>query len=125
MNNPILPDAARDGRFPSLAHWGAFTAIVEAGRFVRCEPFVHDQAPSPMLAAMPAMVYSPLRVARPAVRAGWLARREMSDRAQRGLIECRVCRLDDGVHALAPLRIRLADHGAHCNCGMGEEGIFH
>ena len=84
MNNPFLPEAARDGRFPSLAHWGAFTAIVEAGRFVRCEPFVHDQAPSPMLAAMPAMVYSPLRVARPAVRAGWLARREMSDRAQRG-----------------------------------------
>jgi biotin/methionine sulfoxide reductase len=58
-------------RFPSLAHWGAFTALVEDGRVVGCEPFVHDPAPSPMLEAIPAMVHSPLRVARPSVREGW------------------------------------------------------
>src|SRR6202034_2154008 len=58
-------------RFPSLAHWGAFTALVEDGRVVGCEPFVHDPAPSPMLEAIPAIVHSPLRVARASGRAGW------------------------------------------------------
>src|SRR5262245_21321289 len=58
-------------RFPSLAHWGAFTALVENGRVVGCEPFARDPAPSDMLKSMPAMVHSPLRVARPAIREGW------------------------------------------------------
>ena len=58
-------------RFPSLAHWGAFTALVENGRLVGCEPFARDPAPSSMLDAMPEMVHSPLRIARPAIREGW------------------------------------------------------
>src|SRR4249919_2700396 len=58
-------------RFPSLAHWGAFTALVEHGRIVGCEPFARDPAPSNMLEAIPAMVHSPLRIARPAIREGW------------------------------------------------------
>lgn len=58
-------------RVPSLAHWGAFTALVEDGRVVGCEPFTGDPAPSPMLAAIPEMVHSPLRIARPAIREGW------------------------------------------------------
>jgi biotin/methionine sulfoxide reductase len=58
-------------RFPSLAHWGAFTALVENGRLVGCEPFARDPAPSNMIDAMPEMVHSPLRVARPAIREGW------------------------------------------------------
>jgi biotin/methionine sulfoxide reductase len=58
-------------RFPSLAHWGAFTALVEDGRLVGCEPFARDPAPSDMLAAMPEMVHSKLRIARPAIREGW------------------------------------------------------
>lgn len=55
-------------RFPQLAHWGAYTAVVKDGRLVRCEPFERDRHPSPMLHAIPEMVYSPLRIARPAVR---------------------------------------------------------
>lgn len=58
-------------RVPSLAHWGAFTALVEGGRVIGCEPFARDPAPSAMLEAIPAMVHSPLRIARPAVRKGW------------------------------------------------------
>jgi biotin/methionine sulfoxide reductase len=58
-------------RFPHLAHWGAFTALVEDGRVVGCEPFARDPAPSNMLDAMPEMVHSPLRIARPAIREGW------------------------------------------------------
>ena len=63
-------------RYPSLAHWGAFTALVENGRVVGCEPFRRDPAPSPMINAIPAMVHSPLRVARPAIREGWREGRE-------------------------------------------------
>jgi len=58
-------------RFPSLAHWGTFTALVEHGRVVGCEPFARDPAPSNMLEAIPTMVHSPLRIARPAIRDGW------------------------------------------------------
>ena len=58
-------------RVPTLVHWGAFTALVEGGRVVGCEPFARDPAPSAMLEAIPAMVHSPLRVARPAVRKGF------------------------------------------------------
>ena len=60
-------------RFPSLVHWGAFTALVENGRVIGCEPFARDPAPSNMLDAIPAMVHSPLRIARPAIREGWRA----------------------------------------------------
>ena len=58
-------------RFPSLAHWGAFTALVENGRVIGCEPFARDPAPSNMLEAIPEMVHSPLRIGRPAIREGW------------------------------------------------------
>src|SRR6476646_10181151 len=57
-------------RFPQLAHWGAFTALVENGRVIGCEPFARDPAPSDMLESMPGMVNSPLRIARPAIRDG-------------------------------------------------------
>ncbi len=43
-------------RYPSLAHWGAFTAVVENGRVVGAEPFAHDPAPSAMLNSIPAAV---------------------------------------------------------------------
>ena len=51
-------------RFPSLCHWGAFTAVVEQGRFVHAEPFALDPSPSALLDALPEVVYSKLRVAR-------------------------------------------------------------
>lgn len=71
-------------RFPSLSHWGAFTAVVAGGRLVDCEPFAHDSAPSDILRSMPAMVHSPLRVNRPAIRKGWLRDRHLSDGSERG-----------------------------------------
>ncbi|WP_296557700.1 molybdopterin guanine dinucleotide-containing S/N-oxide reductase [Pigmentiphaga sp.] len=76
--------AADIKRFPSLSHWGAFTAVVADGRLQACEPFALDQAPSPILQSMPGMVHSPLRIARPAVREGWLRDRERADRGARG-----------------------------------------
>jgi biotin/methionine sulfoxide reductase len=63
-------------RFPSLCHWGAYTALVEDGRFVNAEPFALDPSPSPLLDALPEVVYSKTRVSRPSVREGWLKRRD-------------------------------------------------
>src|SRR5690606_18211330 len=62
-------------RFPSLSHWGAFTAVVQDGRLIDCEPFAFDAAPSAILKSMPDSIHSSLRVARPAVRESWLRRR--------------------------------------------------
>src|SRR5690606_37954930 len=71
-------------RYPQLAHWGAFTAVVRDGRLLRCEPFGQDPAPSRMIASIEPMVYSPRRIARPAVRKTWLASRGQAGGALRG-----------------------------------------
>jgi biotin/methionine sulfoxide reductase len=54
------------------SHWGAFTAVVEGGRVTGVRPFALDPDPSPLIANIPAAVHSPLRVAQPMVREGWL-----------------------------------------------------
>ena len=74
-------------RFQQLAHWGAYTAVVEDGRLIACESFARDLAPSPMLDAIAPMVYSPLRIQRPAVRKSWLLRRERSGRGSDSFVE--------------------------------------
>jgi biotin/methionine sulfoxide reductase len=68
-------------RIPHCSHWGAFTALVEAGRIVGIEPHPGDPAPSPMLAAIPDLMDPAVRIDRPHVREGWLATR---DRTARG-----------------------------------------
>ncbi len=72
---PATPQVMTIERYPSLAHWGAFTALVEDGRVIGCEPFGRDPAPSPMLNAIPGMVHSPLRIGKPAIREGWRERK--------------------------------------------------
>ena len=74
-------------RVLSLAHWGAFYAVVEGGRVLRCEPFERDPAPSPLLESMPAMLHSKLRISAPAVREGWLKRRDRERRAGERYVE--------------------------------------
>lgn len=71
-------------RYPQLAHWGAFTAVVEDGKLIRCEPFANDPNPSPLLQSITPMVYSDKRIRKPAIRRSWLQQREKSDRTLRG-----------------------------------------
>ena len=57
---------------PHHSHWGAFNAVVEDGKVVGAVPFDFDPDPSPLIDAIPDSVHSPLRIARPMIRAGWL-----------------------------------------------------
>jgi biotin/methionine sulfoxide reductase len=57
---------------PHHSHWGAFNAVLEDGKVVGAVPFDFDPDPSPLIEAIPDSVHSPLRIARPMVRAGWL-----------------------------------------------------
>ncbi len=68
----------------SVAHWGAFYAKVVGGRFVQAIPFKDDVQPSPMVQAMPDMLYSPTRIRYPMVRKGFLQSQENSDPTKRG-----------------------------------------
>ena len=56
----------------SLAHWGAFTASVEAGEIASVAPLEGDTDPSPLLGNLPGSIRHRSRVATPAVRRGWL-----------------------------------------------------
>lgn len=84
LAEPMTRKDSQVARYPSLSHWGAFNAVVVDGRVRACEPFFRDTAPSAILASMPGMVHSPLRITRPAVRRDWLLRRENSQRRGRG-----------------------------------------
>ena len=92
---------AKVERFPQLAHWGAFTAVVEEGVLTRCEPFPRDRAPSAMLESMPGAVYSDKRIRRPAVRRSWLEKRKRSDTALRGREEFVEVDWDDAIELVA------------------------
>lgn len=56
----------------SLAHWGAFTAEVNAGDLTAVRPHAGDDDPSPLLGNLPGSIRHHSRVAGPAIRRGWL-----------------------------------------------------
>ncbi|WP_103332055.1 molybdopterin guanine dinucleotide-containing S/N-oxide reductase [Pseudotabrizicola formosa] len=71
-------------RVPHCSHWGAYTLLVEDGRIVGVEPFVHDPAPSPVIQSVTEWANPERRILRPMVREGWLAKGAQSDRRGRG-----------------------------------------
>jgi biotin/methionine sulfoxide reductase len=100
-------------RFRQLAHWGAFTAVVEDGVLIRCEPFERDPVPSPLLTSIPASVYSGKRIRVPAIRKSWLKDRAAADRTLRGRDEFVEVDWDVALKLVADeiTRVR-AEHGA-------------
>lgn len=71
-------------RVPHCSHWGAYTLLVDDGDIVGVEPFAHDPAPSPIIHSVREWASPERRILKPMVRAGWLKKREGSDRSQRG-----------------------------------------
>jgi biotin/methionine sulfoxide reductase len=53
------------------SHWGAFSGRYRDGK-LEIQPHPDDPNPSPLLANLPAIADSPVRVRRPAIRRGWL-----------------------------------------------------
>ena len=117
-------------RFPQLAHWGAFNAIVEGGRLVRCEPFVNDPSPSPMNDSIVPMVYSDKRIRKPAIRRSWLKSRSNSDGSLRGREDFVEVEWDEALDIVASETQRVrAEHGAAGifggSYGWGSAGRLH
>ncbi|WP_176083363.1 molybdopterin-dependent oxidoreductase [Martelella sp. HB161492] len=75
----MADDQTRRTRVTS-SHWGAFEVDVEGDRIVATRPFRRDPNPSSIPEAIPAAVHHKSRIARPAIRRGWLERRERSGR---------------------------------------------
>lgn len=65
----------------TTSHWGAIEVTTEGDRIVAARPFAHDPDPSGISRVLPQAVHHRSRVARPAIRRGWL---ESRDRAGRG-----------------------------------------
>ena len=57
---------------PHLSHWGAFRVTVDDGRIVDVAAHPDDPTPSPLLRNYLDGIDHPTRVARPALRRGWL-----------------------------------------------------
>lgn len=104
-------------RFPHLAHWGAFTAVVEDGVLVGCEPFPADPNPSAMLGSIAPAVYSEKRIRRPAVREGWLRHRHADGGAGRGRERMVEVPWDEALDLVAGEIRRVASE-------RGREGLF-
>ncbi|HZC45291.1 MAG TPA: molybdopterin-dependent oxidoreductase, partial [Candidatus Acidoferrum sp.] len=66
------------------SHWGTFEPIVVDGRVTEARPFANDPDPSSLLRSIPDAIYHHSRVARPAVRAGWLEHGPGGARDRRG-----------------------------------------
>ena len=65
-----MPDGS--GKFVSMTQWGALDVSVREGRVVGVSPFEGDPDPSPILNAVPESLYHESRIARPAIRRGFL-----------------------------------------------------
>ena len=57
---------------PTTSHWGAFSVRAEPGGGIEVTAHPGDPAPSPLLGNVPGGLRHATRVARPAVRSGWL-----------------------------------------------------
>lgn len=69
----------------TATHWGVYRPIVHGGRLREMRPAEWDGDPSPIGASVPGAVDGPVRVRRPAVRAGFLdPRTRHASRGQRG-----------------------------------------
>lgn len=60
------------GLRPTTSHWGAYGVRVGPDGGITVVPHPDDPAPSPLLGNVPGGLRHPTRVARPAVRRGWL-----------------------------------------------------
>ncbi len=69
------------------SHWGAFQVVTQGNRIIATHPFADDPDPSAIPNAVPQAVHHRSRVARPAIRRGWLKRRDRSGRGSDDFVD--------------------------------------
>lgn len=112
------------------AHWGAFSTQVENGRMVGVVPFAHDPDPSSIIDNIPEALHHPCRIARPAIRRGWLKGGPGGDRERRGAEPFIEVPWDEALDMVAAeLRRVRDDHGNASifagSYGWASAGRFH
>lgn len=136
--NERLVDPAKEAAAPvtegftkvTTSHWGAFNVSVKNNRIVDVSPFDGDPAPSGISTAVPAAVHHHLRVARPAIRRGWLEGGEGRARDRRGTDDYVDVPWDEALDITAAEidRVR-SDHGNGAifggSYGWASAGRFH
>src|SRR4051794_29585982 len=101
---------------PHLSHWGAFRVTVDGDRVVAAAGHPSDPAPSPLLENFVDGVRQDTRIARPAIRRGWLERGPGPD-AARGSDEFVEVEWDEAQGLVADELRRVRDR-------YGNEAIF-
>ncbi|MEM6971229.1 MAG: molybdopterin-dependent oxidoreductase [Pseudomonadota bacterium] len=71
----------------TTSHWGAFEVDVDGDRIVGTRPFAEDPNPHTIPDALPEAVHHRLRVARPAIRRGWLQTRARAGRGSDDFVD--------------------------------------
>ena len=92
----------------SKSHWGAFEVTVDDGAIVAVTGHRDDPEPSALLANFADSVHHPARIAKPAVRRGWLDRGPGAD-DRRGAEEFVEVEWDEVSHLLATEIRRVRD----------------
>jgi biotin/methionine sulfoxide reductase len=115
--------------FPHLSHWGAFRVTVDDDRIVGVAGHPDDPAPSPLLANFIDGVRHRARVARPAIRRGWLEHGPGADPA-RGADEFVEVDWPEAIELVAgELRRVRTEHGNEAifggSYGWASAGRFH
>ncbi len=109
------------------SHWGAFEVDVEDGRIVATRPFSEDPNPPKIPQILPEAVHHRTRIARPAVRRGWLERRARDGRGSDDFLDLPWDEALD-IAAVEIDRIRKT-HGNEAifggSYGWGSAGRFH
>ncbi|WP_244935048.1 molybdopterin-dependent oxidoreductase [Acuticoccus sediminis] len=112
------------------AHWGVFRVASAAGRPIAIVPFERDPKPSPLLEGMVEAYDHPTRIARPAVRKGWLERGPADSRRERGADPFVEVPWDEALDLVAAELARVKkDHGNSAifggSYGWSSAGRFH
>ncbi|WP_186766250.1 molybdopterin-dependent oxidoreductase [Phaeobacter marinintestinus] len=71
----------------TTSHWGAFEVVTEGDRIIKTRPFAHDPEPTTLPDILPQAVHHKNRVARPAIRRGWLENRDRDGRGTDDFVE--------------------------------------
>ena len=120
-----MPDGG--GKFVSMTQWGALDVSVREGRVVSVSPFEGDPDPSPILNAVPESLYHESRIARPAVRRGFLEKTtEGTARGAEPFVEISWDEaLDLVANELARVKAEWGNEAIFASSGWASAGVFH